>query len=82
MVDIIGVQSIKGQMGVRYVPEIIFPSYNGYEKYVTPEFRGENYEDLMFNIKQYCKEIVELINEPVKDCPHCKGRGVLIKESI
>lgn len=45
--------------------------------HVAPKFEGENYEDLEANIKNYLNELIEKINEPLKDCPHCKGRGVI-----
>lgn len=45
--------------------------------HVAPKFEGENYEDLETNIKNYLNELIEKINEPLKDCPHCKGRGVI-----
>lgn len=44
---------------------------------VAPKFEGENYEDLEDNINRYLTELIEKINEPLKDCPHCKGKGVL-----
>lgn len=47
--------------------------------HVAPKFEGANYEDLEANIKSYLDELIEKINEPVKDCPHCKGRGVVIQ---
>lgn len=40
-------------------------------------FQGENWEDLETNIDTYCKELVELINTPLKECPHCNGMGVV-----
>lgn len=44
---------------------------------IAPKFEGANYEDLEANIKSYLNELIEKINEPLKDCPHCKGRGVV-----
>lgn len=49
--------------------------------HVAPKFEGANYEDLEANIKNYLNELIEKINEPLKDCPHCKGRGVVNYES-
>lgn len=48
--------------------------------HVAPKFEGDNYEDLESNIKTYLAELIEKINEPLKDCPCCKGRGVLLSE--
>ncbi len=40
-------------------------------------FIGTSYEDLQANIKSFLDELMAKLNEPVKDCPHCKGRGVI-----
>ena len=45
--------------------------------HVAPKFEGANYEDLENNINNYLSELIGKINEPVKDCPHCEGRGVI-----
>lgn len=45
--------------------------------HIAPKFEGANYEDLENNINNYLNELIEKINEPVKDCPHCQGRGVI-----
>lgn len=53
-----------------------------YQKYpVVKPFYGENYEDLKKNINQFLDELMEFINEPVVDCEHCKGRGVILNEN-
>lgn len=44
---------------------------------LAPKFEGANYEDLENNINNYLTELIEKINEPLQDCPHCKGRGVV-----
>lgn len=41
------------------------------------EFSGETYEDLVKNIDSYLTRIMEEINEPLVDCPTCKGCGVV-----
>jgi hypothetical protein len=48
--------------------------YNNY----TPidGFEGKDQDDLVENINSYLKELIEVINEPIVDCPHCKGAGV------
>ena len=54
-----------------------------YEKcWVIPGFRGKNQEDLKNNIDKFCMELMAEINEPVADCPHCKGRGVTINSEL
>lgn len=55
-----------------YSPE----NYKNYTP-ITP-FTGKNVEDLKNNIDSFLKELMEKINEPLKDCPHCKGQGVII----
>lgn len=53
-----------------------------YQDYrIIKGFRGETQEDLKNNIDNYCKKLIEFINEPVVDCPHCKGRGVIDEET-
>lgn len=56
-------------------PEIRGIVYSGYTK--TPEFVGENAETLKSNIDLYLKTLMEEINKPLLDCPHCKGLGVI-----
>ena len=53
-----------------YSPE----NYKGY----TPieGFVGENWNDLSKKVISFCENLVNTLNEPVKDCPHCKGTGV------
>jgi hypothetical protein len=52
-----------------------------YQSYpVCEPFWGENYEALKRNIDAFLKELIEKINEPLCDCPTCKGRGVIINK--
>lgn len=53
-------------------------NYKGY----TPirEIRGKNIEDLKEKIDQFLLDLMEKINEPLKDCPHCNGMGVILEE--
>jgi len=54
-----------------------------YREYtVLHGFTGISLEDLKNNIQSYLKNLIEKINEPVVDCPHCNGRGVIIGEKI
>jgi len=52
--------------------------YQGY----TPikGFIGKNLEDLKNNIEKYLHDLIEKINEPLIDCPHCNGLGVLVEQ--
>ena len=52
-------------------------NYQGYTP--IPEMIGENTDDLKNKIDRYCKEIIDEINKPFIDCPHCKGQGVILK---
>lgn len=53
-------------------------NYKGY----TPieGIRGNNHEELKKNVDRYCKELIEFINTPLKDCPHCSGMGIIEKQ--
>jgi len=52
-----------------------------YQSYPTCEaFWGENYEALKRNVDAFLKELIDRINEPLCDCPTCKGRGVIINK--
>ena len=51
-------------------------NYGGY----TPiaGFHGKNHTDLKKNIDSYLENLMELINEPLVDCKHCAGSGVVL----
>ncbi len=50
-----------------------------YQNYsIIQGFRADNQEDLKDRIDNYCEGLIMSINEPVKDCPQCKGRGVIL----
>ena len=52
-----------------------------YQSYsVIKAFRGDNQDDLQNNIDSYCENLIEFINKPLEDCPHCKGFGVVLSE--
>lgn len=54
-----------------------------YEKYnVISGFQGEDQKELKKNIDTYCKNLIEMINKPLVDCPHCKGMGVILDENL
>jgi hypothetical protein len=50
-------------------------SYKG--SCLAPKFEGDSYEDLEAKISEYLQDLIAKINEPLKDCPHCKGKGVI-----
>jgi len=45
---------------------------------VIQGFVGKNHKDLKEKIDFYCQNLMEFINTPIEDCPHCKGAGVII----
>lgn len=51
-------------------------AYPGY----TPikGFEGKDRDDLQANIDKFCDDLIKIINEPLVDCPHCNGCGVVI----
>jgi hypothetical protein len=46
---------------------------------VTP-FSGETYDAMVENIDKYLADLMEEINRPVVECPHCKGAGAILKQ--
>jgi hypothetical protein len=53
-------------------------NYKGY----TPikGFIGKDLEDLKKNIETYLKNLIDKINEPVVECLHCSGSGVILEQ--
>ena len=49
--------------------------YKGYT--IIPGFTGKNHDDLKKNIDTFLADLIAKINEPLKDCPHCDGMGVI-----
>lgn len=41
------------------------------------EITANNEAELMQKMKKLCEDVIAVINEPVKDCPHCEGQGVI-----
>lgn len=56
----------------------MYCNWRGYGPDITP-FSGESHQDLQEKIDNYLKELMEMINTPLVDCPHCKGMGVIVK---
>lgn len=54
--------------------------YNNYK--VIQGFKGKDQDDLKNNIDDYLKNLIEYINEPLEECPHCKGLGVIFNEGL
>ena len=50
--------------------------YKGYT--VIEPFVGNNEEELGENIRKYLKGLMDYINEPLKECKHCNGKGVIL----
>jgi len=45
------------------------------------EFVGINESILKQNIEKYCKDIISIINEPIKECEHCNGVGYIFNST-
>lgn len=62
----------------------ILDLHNGdksWEKYGTveaPIFKAENLTELQNQLDQYLEDLMKRINEPLRDCPECKGMGVCL----
>lgn len=53
-----------------------------YQDYPLVEpFIGNSYDDLRKNIQVFLDDLMRKINEPLIDCPHCKGLGVIFSEA-
>lgn len=51
----------------------------GYGEYTCiPEIHGRNLQELADNLKRYLDELVDVINTPVAECPHCNGTGHVV----
>lgn len=54
----------------------------GYDKYtVIQGIKGDNATDLQEKLDKYLEDLMNIINEPLSDCPHCKGMGVILNEA-
>ena len=54
-----------------------------YQKYtVISGFKGNDQEELEHKIDMYCKSLVDFINTPIRDCPYCKGSGILLEDTF
>lgn len=55
---------------VFYVKEATSPDY-------PPSLEASSWEELKDKVKKYLEEVTSRINEPLVDCPHCQGKGVV-----
>lgn len=64
----------------------VSPPHKGAEPYnsypLVEAFCGKDYKDLKKNIDSFLKQLITSINEPLVDCPNCKGRGVVIDKDL
>jgi hypothetical protein len=64
----------------RYIKSVFEMTHSGhrYRGYtVIAGFHGENHSDLKDNIDKYLDDLMARINEPLTDCPHCNGMGIV-----
>ncbi len=54
--------------------------YKGYTP-IKP-FEGKSEDDLKEQIDLYLEALMAYINEPMKECPHCDGAGVLFNNEV
>ncbi len=62
----------------KIAPRLKGKVYEGYLE--APCFAGENVRELKANISSYLDELMQEINRPLRDCPCCKGAGVIEDE--
>lgn len=54
-----------------------------YSNYTVIEgFKGDNINDLCNNIKAYLDELMEVINQPIRQCECCKGTGHIVDQNF
>jgi len=53
--------------------------YKGYT--VIPGMIGENHKDLKDKVDKFLEDLMAVINEPLVECPHCQGRGVVFDQT-
>jgi len=62
--------------------EMTYDEYN-YKGYTPiPEMEANNEKELKENIDKLCEYIITKINNPIVDCPHCKGSGIIEEQKI
>lgn len=58
-----------------YSPE----NYKGYTP--IPEIFADNEDELAEKVEQLCIDVINKINAPLVDCPHCDGTGVVLENN-
>lgn len=61
----------------RRVFEMTYSPKNYSDYTPIKEITGKNAKELRDKIINLCEETIKLINEPIADCPHCDGKGVI-----
>ncbi len=46
----------------------------------APEMVANSHQELKEKVDNYLKDLMEMINSPLEECPHCQGRGVIVQE--
>jgi hypothetical protein len=64
---------VKKVFEMTYSPE----NYKGYTP--IPSFVGKDHQDLKKNIDKYLNALMSRINEPLIECKHCDGMGVILE---
>ena len=54
-------------------------NHKGYT--VIDGFSGDSLEDLITQVKFYLNSLMEVINEPLEECPKCEGHGKILKKA-
>jgi len=70
----------KSRLETRYTQDkkvkVFETSPEGYGSYPIQEgISGKNQKELEENIDSYLKNLIEVINKPLKECPNCNGTG-------
>ncbi|HHX69850.1 MAG TPA: hypothetical protein GX708_17615 [Gallicola sp.] len=50
----------------------------GTDCFVPQPFSGKDYEDMVNKMNKYLEDLIQEINTPYEECPHCKGMGVIL----
>ena len=55
-------------------------SPKNYDRYTPiPGIEGKDEYELKEKLDKLCSNTIAMINEPLVDCPHCEGYGVILK---
>ena len=56
----------------------IEPKNSNYSHKLVEPIYGNNLEDLNDKINKYLTDLIDFINTPIKECPHCNGLGMVM----